>query len=62
MKNKEARDKYMQIIQEEADKVKHKNRHRDWIQKILDNPNQHFEVVNKFAKEAARRLGMHKDE
>jgi len=62
MKNKAARDKYMQIIKEEADKVKGYDRSRGWIKKILDNPNDQFEVVNKFAQEAARRLGINKDE
>ena len=62
MKNKEARDKYMQIIKQEADKVKGYDRYRGWIKKVLDTPNQQFEVVNKFAQEAARRLGIDKDE
>ena len=62
MKNKAARDKYMQIIKQEADKVKGYDRHRGWIKKILDEPNHQFEVVNKFAQEAARRLGIDKDE
>ena len=62
MKNKASRDKYMQIIKEEAAKTKDYDRHRGWIKKLLDNPNHQFEVVNKFAQEAARRLGMNKDE
>jgi len=62
MKNKESRDKYMQIIKEEAAKKKGYDRHRGWIKKVLDNPNHQFEVVNKFAQEAAKRLGMNKDE
>jgi len=52
----------MQIIKEEAEKKKGYDRHRGWIKKVLDNPNHQFEVVNKFAQEAAKRLGMNKDE
>lgn len=52
----------MQIIKEEAEKTKDYDRSRGWIKKILENPNHQFEVVNKFAQEAARRLGMNKDE
>jgi len=52
----------MQIIKEEAAKTKDYDRSRGWIKKILDNPNDQFEVVNKFAQEAARRLGINKDE
>jgi len=62
MKNKASRDKYMQIIKEEATKTKDYDRYKGWIKKILDNPNDQFEVVNKFAQEAARRLGINKDE
>jgi hypothetical protein len=35
--------------------------HRDWIKKVLDNPNKHFEIVVRFAQEAQRRIG-NKDE
>jgi hypothetical protein len=42
-------------------KSKDVNRQRDWIKKILDNPNKHFEIVVKFAEEAKKRLGI-KDE
>lgn len=52
----------MQIIKQEADKVKGYDRYKGWIKKVLDNPNQQFEVVNKFAQEAARRLGIDNDE
>jgi len=52
----------MQIIKQEADKVKGYDRHRGWIKKVLEKPNHQFEVVNKFAQEAARRLGIDKDE
>jgi|DEB0MinimDraft_3_1074331.scaffolds.fasta_scaffold170389_2 hypothetical protein len=62
MKNKASRDKYMAIIQQEANRVQGYDRYRGWIKKVLDNPNQQFEVVNKFAKEAARRLGIDNDE
>lgn len=36
-------------------------KHTDWIKKVLDNPNKHFEVVVRFAQEAKKRLG-NKDE
>jgi len=52
----------MAIIKQEAERVQGYDRYRGWIKKVLDNPNQQFEVVNKFAKEAARRLGIDKDE
>ena len=52
----------MAIIQQEAERIQGYDRYRGWIKKVLDNPNQQFEVVNKFAKEAARRLGIDNDE
>jgi len=29
----------------------------DWIDKILNEPHKHFEIVVKFAEEAKRRVG-----
>ena len=37
------------------------DRQRDWIKKVLSKPEQHFEIVVKFAQEAKKRLGI-KDE
>jgi len=39
---------------------KNYDRHTAWIDKVLANPSQHFEVVVKFAKEAQKRLGRKK--
>lgn len=38
------------------------NKHTAWIDKVLAKPEQHFEIVVKFAEEAQRRLGRKKDE
>jgi hypothetical protein len=57
----ENRKRYLQVLEEVKMKSKDVNRQRDWIKKILDNPNKHFEIVVKFAEEAKKRLGI-KDE
>jgi len=33
----------------------------DWIDKVLANPNKHFEIVVKFAEEAKKRVGRKND-
>jgi hypothetical protein len=33
------------------------DRHTAWIDKVLSKPEQHFEIVVKFAEEAKKRLG-----
>ena len=40
---------------------KNVNRQTDWIKKVLDNKDQHFDIVVKFAEEAKKRLRI-KDE
>jgi len=40
---------------------KNQNRRTDWIDKILNNPDKHFEIVVRFAEEAKKRLGRKKD-
>ena len=62
MKNKEARDKYMQIIKEQADKVSGYDRNRGWIKKVLNCAvKQECEIATRFAQEAAKRLGIDND-
>lgn len=46
---------------EEFKEKRSKMNHKDWIQKVLDNPDGHFEIVVRFAQEAQKRLG-NKDE
>lgn len=62
MKNKEARDKYMAIIKEQAEQYKHFNRSTEWIKKLLKNPNPDYEIANKMAQEAAKKLRIEIDE
>ena len=50
------------MIQEQKEKMKSFDKHTAWINKVLNNKEQHFEVVVKFAEEAQRRLGRKKDE
>jgi len=38
------------------------NKNTEWIDKILNNKEQHFDIVVRFAEEAQRRLGRKKDE
>jgi len=62
MKNKAARDKFMAIIKEQAEEYKNYNRSVEWIKKLLKNPNPDYEIANKMAKEAARKLRIEIDE
>ena len=62
MKNKEARDKFMAIIKEQAAEYKDYNRSVEWIKKLLKNPNPDYEIANKMAKEAAKKLRIEIDE
>jgi len=62
MKNKAARDKFMAIIQEQAEQYKNYNRSVEWIKKLLKKPNPRYELVNKMAKEAAKKLRIEIDE
>jgi hypothetical protein len=52
----------MQALEEFKMKSNSIDRQTAWIDKVLNNPNKHFEIVVKFAQEAARRLGRNKDE
>ena len=60
--NSQERQKFLKIIQEQKEKMKSFDKHTAWIDKVLNNKEQHFEVVVKFAEEAQRRLGRKKDE
>ena len=62
MKNKQARDKFMAIIKEQEEQYKNYNRSVEWIKKLLKNPNPDYEIANKMAKEAARKLRIEIDE
>lgn len=62
MKNKAARDKFMAIIKEQEEQYKNYNRSVEWIKKLLKNPNPDYEIANKMAKEAARKLRIEIDE
>jgi len=62
MKNKAARDKFMAIIKEQADEYKNYNRSVEWVKKLLKNPNPDYEIANKMAKEAAKKLRIEIDE
>jgi ribosomal protein L14E/L6E/L27E len=50
----------MKALEEFKEKRKNMN-HKDWIKKVLDKPEAHFEIVVRFAQEAQKRLG-NKDE
>lgn len=62
MKNKAARDKFMAIIKEQAEEYRNYNRSVEWIKKLLKNPNPDYEIANKMAKEAAKKLRIETDE
>ena len=62
MKNKAARDKFMAIIKEQAEQYKHYNRSVEWIKKLLKKPNPDYEIANKMAQEAAKKLRIEIDE
>jgi hypothetical protein len=62
MKNKEARDKFMAIIQEQTEQYRNFNRSTAWIKKLLKEPNPDYEIVNRMAKEAAKKLRIEIDE
>lgn len=62
MKNKAARDKFMAIIKEQAEEYKDFNRSVEWVKKLLKKPNPRYELVNKMAKEAAKKLRIEIDE
>jgi len=62
MKNKAARDKFMAIIKEQAEEYKNYNRSVEWIKKLLKNPNPDYEIANKMAKEAAKKLRIEIDD
>ena len=62
MKNKAARDKFMAIIKEQAEQYKHYNRSVEWIKKLLKKPNPDYEIANKMAKEAAKKLRIEIDD
>ena len=57
----ENRERYLKVLEEVKMNSKNIDRHRDWIKKVLSKPEQHFEIVVKFAEEAKKRLGI-KDE
>lgn len=62
MKNKAARDKFMAIIKEQTEEYKDYNRSVEWIKKLLKNPNPDYEIANKMAKEAAKKLRIEIDD
>lgn len=62
MKNKAARDKYMAIIKEQAEQYKHYNRSVEWIKRLLKKPNPDYEIANKMAQEAAKKLRIEIDD
>ena len=62
MKNKASRDKYMAIIKEQADQYKNYNRSVEWVKKLLKNPNPDYEIANKMATDAAKKLRIEIDE
>ena len=62
MKNEAARDKFMAIIKEQAEEYKNYNRSVEWIKKLLKNPNPDYEIANKMAKEAAKKLRIQIDD
>ena len=62
MKNKAARDKFMAIIKEQAEEYKDYNRSVEWIKKLLKNPNPDYEIANKMAQEAAKKLRIEIDD
>jgi hypothetical protein len=62
MKNKQARDKFMAIIKEQAEEYRNYNRSVEWIKKLLKNPNPDYEIANKMAQEAAKKLRIEIDE
>ena len=57
----ENRERYLKVLEEVKMNSKNIDRQRDWIKKVLAKPEQHFEIVVKFAEEAKKRLGI-KDE
>ena len=62
MKNKQARDKFMAIIKEQAEEYKNYNRSVEWVKKLLNNPHPDYEIANKMAQEAAKKLRIEIDE
>lgn len=52
----------MAIIKEQADQYKNYNRSVEWVKKLLKNPNPDYEIANKMANEAAKKLRIEIDE
>ena len=57
----ENRKKYLEVLKEVQMNSKNINRQTDWINKVLNNRDKHFEIVVKFAEEAKKRLGIKDD-
>ena len=52
----------MAMIKEQQEQYKNYNRSVEWVKKLLKKPNPQYEMVNKMAKDAAKRLRIEIDE